>query len=162
MSERKEFGFERTNCDCKDCVINCQFMPGFLISADLERMVPKGTDPFDWAEKNLLASPGAVVMNTRTGERSRIPTLVPAVKADGSCKNLKDGLCTIHETAPFGCAFFDCKSDATELSKKGLMAVHAAWASGGLYSRIWRYLQAHGKMQKAPEVLRAKMVDSMM
>lgn len=157
MSERTEFGFARTNCDCRECQLNCQHMPGFLIPADLERMIPKETDPYVWAEKNLLASPGAVVMNTRTGVKSRIPTLVPAVKKDGSCIHLKDSLCTIHEIAPFGCAFFDCRSDGMELSHDGLFTVWTAWTRDTLYARLWKYLQAQGKMQKAPEILRERM-----
>jgi hypothetical protein len=157
MSERTEFGFERTHCDCRECQINCRFMPGFLIPADLDRMIPANADPYNWAEKNLLASPGAVVMNTATGETSRIYTLVPAVKKDGSCINLKDGLCTIHETAPFGCAFFDCGPERENLSRKGLWEVWKAWQEDGLYARLWKYLQAQKFTQKAPEVLRARM-----
>src|SRR5208337_1439820 len=59
---RTEFGLERTACGCGACVTNCRFMPGFLIPSDLERMIPAGVDPYLWADKNLLASPGALVM----------------------------------------------------------------------------------------------------
>jgi len=38
--------------------MNCRFMPGFLIPADLTRIIPPGADPVIWAEANLLASPG--------------------------------------------------------------------------------------------------------
>src|SRR6266446_1724770 len=104
---RTEFGLERTTCACEVCKTNCRFMPGYLIPSDLDRMIPIGVDPLTWAEMNLLASPGALVMKNL--QFFRIPTLVPSTKADGSCINLTpEGLCSIHETAPFGCAFFDC------------------------------------------------------
>jgi hypothetical protein len=35
---RKEFGFVRTVCACGECTINCHFIPGYLIPADLERI----------------------------------------------------------------------------------------------------------------------------
>ena len=35
---RTEFGFERTACACSECAINCRFIPGYLIPADLDRI----------------------------------------------------------------------------------------------------------------------------
>lgn len=99
MEPRTEFGFPRTTCGCADCEVNCRYMPGFLIPADLERMIPEGADPFVWAEKNVLASPGALAM--QGGKTFRIHTLVPATKKDGSCIHLaEDGRCLIHEVSP--------------------------------------------------------------
>lgn len=157
MAERQEFGVPRTNCSCKECQLNCQHMPGFLIPSDLDRIIPANADPYNWAEKNLLASPGALVLQKSTGETFRIHTLVPAVKKDGTCINLKNGLCTIHEAAPFGCAFFDCGPERENLSRKGLMEVAKAWKENALYARLWKYLSAQKFTQKAPEVLRARM-----
>jgi hypothetical protein len=72
-------------------------------------MMPHDADPFERAEENLLASPGARVMDVATGRQFRVGTLVPAKKADGSCIHLgEDGKCAIRAVAPFGCAFFDC------------------------------------------------------
>ena len=93
MAERTEFGVPRTHCSCKTCKLNCLVMPGCLIPSDLDRMIPRTTDPFRWAESNLLASPGAVAM--KNGKLFRIPTLVPATKADGSCINLSANLRSI-------------------------------------------------------------------
>jgi hypothetical protein len=133
-------------------------MPGFLIPADLDRLIPVGVDPLVWAETNLLASPGALVMK---GLRMfRIPSLVPAIKPDGSCKNLTaDGLCGIHENAPFGCAFFACGVERQGLANNGLQAVYSAFFvdTDSLYRRIWTHLAEQGITQQAPEVLRAKM-----
>jgi hypothetical protein len=160
---RTEFGYERSTCGCRECQKNCRVMPGFLIPADLERIIPPGADPFEWAESNLLASPGALAV--WNGEMFRIHTLVPAVKPDGSCIHLaggkRNGRCQIHAVAPFGCAFFDCKSRAGDtrdrnLSHSGLAAVHSA-GPASLYHRLWEHLDARGKRQSAPEILRAKM-----
>lgn len=153
---REEFGFERTECACKECAINCRFMPGFLIPSDLDRMVPAGEDPFRWAERNLLASPGALVMSSTTGATARIQTLVPATR-DGACIHLRDGLCTIHEVSPFGCAFFDCGPERGTLAKDGLMAVMDAWQEDSLYAQLWKYLAAQKRVQKSADILRARM-----
>ena len=154
--ERSEFGATRTSCGCERCRINCRHMPGFLIPADLDRLVPlTAADPLKFAEQALLASPGALVM--KDGELFRIPTLVPATNNDGSCIHLTaDGQCAIHANAPFGCAFFDCGLERPGLAQKALMAVHRDWHNGGVYSLIWRYLNAKGRTQLPPEVLRAR------
>jgi Fe-S-cluster containining protein len=153
---RSEFGFTRIKCSCHACQKNCRFMPGFLIPSDLGRMIPAGADPGRWAEENLLASPGALVIKD---ERAfRIRTLVPAVKPDGSCRFLSsERRCTIHEIAPFGCAFFDCRPERGHLSEYGLKEVARAWAEGGLYSALWLRLWESGQRQQSPDALRRKM-----
>jgi hypothetical protein len=152
---RTEFGARRSECGCEICVNNCRNMPGFLIPADLDRMIPVTADPFRWAESNLLASPGALAM--KDGVKFRIHTLVPAIKLDGSCIYLDtDGRCQIHAVAPFGCAFFSCKGEAApRLSHAGLRAVMAD--GDGLYSRLWDHLDRLGKRQLSPETLRRRM-----
>jgi hypothetical protein len=135
-------------------------MPGFLIPSDLERMVPAGENVYLWADKNLLASPGALV--AKDGRFFRVRTLVPATKKDGSCVHLDDALrCGIHATAPFGCAFFDCGPERGELSHRGLNAVMQAWADGGLYAQLWNRLWSKWKRQNKPDVLRKRMRQSM-
>ena len=121
-------------------------------------MIPLGANPFLWAEKHLLASPGAIVRNSRTGQVFRVATLVPATKPDGSCENLTaDGRCQIHAIAPFGCAFFDCGPEHSGLSVKGMLAVYDDHRTNGLYHRIWRHLFALGRVQAPPEALRRRM-----
>ncbi len=155
MPTRTEYGAPRSTCDCHACVINCQNMPGFLIPADLARMIPEGADPFTWAEANLLASPGALAM--RAGQLFRIHTLVSATKPDGSCIHLDStGHCGIHENAPFGCAFFDCGEEVPGLAHAGMTEIMRAGPES-LYWRIWEHLQARGKRQHPPEELRARM-----
>jgi hypothetical protein len=139
-------------------------MPGYLIPSDLARMIPAGADPLEWASKNLLASPGATVavLNQQTGKaegQRRIPTLVLAEKPDHSCIHLgDDGKCGIHETSPFACAFFDCRSTGEHLSLQGLRAVDQAWADPqSLYRSIWTYLSGQGLVSDSPNVKRRRM-----
>jgi hypothetical protein len=155
---RIEFGQQRSVCDCSICINNCKWMPGFLIPADLERMAPQ-VAPLQWAEDHLLASPGALVMKGLSF--FRIPTLVPKTKTDGSCVNLQpDNRCAIHAIAPFGCAFFDCKSKrGDELSRNGLMTVYQSFFvdEKSLYREIWMHLSERGMTQHPAEALREKM-----
>lgn len=155
---RTEFGQKRTTCACNTCVTNCKYMPGMLIPSDLERMISGVSDVQRWALSNLLASPGALVRHGATGQVFRIPTLVPAVKPDGSCIHLTpEDRCDIHQIAPFGCAFFDCKSDpspSNSLSVSGMQAIMAAHANGDLYAQLWKYLWENDKRQYPADVLR--------
>lgn len=162
MSERFEFGQKRTVCACETCTNNCRHMPGFLIPSDLDRMVNQKMQVLAWAEIALRASPGALVMNSRTGEMFRIPTLVPR-KKDGVCVYLLQGNCGIHSIAPFGCAFFDCstpRSISDHLAREGMIAVQEAWLHDSLYQRIWHHLFNKGLTAEAPEVLRRRMASS--
>ena len=158
---RMEFGHKRTTCACDVCVTNCKNMPGMLLPSDLERMTAGMSLPDieAWANKNLLASPGALARNRTNGEVFRVPTLVPAIKPDGSCIHLTpENRCAIHEVAPFGCAFFDCtSSEDDDLSGRGVMAIMQAHVNGDLYSDLWQMLFMADKVQKAPEILRATM-----
>jgi hypothetical protein len=159
MTSRSEFGHSRTTCNCGICQMNCRHIPGFLLPSDLERLIPPGTDALEWAESNLLASPGALV---KSGNRTfRIPTLVPATKPDGSCIHYtNDGKCDIHENSPFGCAFFDCNSGADSylLSAQGLGKVLGAHLQiSSIYAQIWAHLMKIGKQQRRPDALRRRM-----
>ncbi len=84
--QRIELGFERTVCDCGACKINCKFIPGLLLPSDLHRIAEHlgYSNPVEFALENLLASPGAIVMDR--GQIRRIRTLVPARGQDGACK----------------------------------------------------------------------------
>ena len=149
---RTEYGRERNVCGCNGCVENCRHMPGHLIPADL-------VDPLIWSETNLLASPGAKVV--RGDEIFRIPTLVSAVKADGSCIHLAGGACQIHQIAPFGCAFFSCTDYDPNLSALGLRDIMIDGQRDGLYTRIWRHLDSKGLRQLPVEKLRVRMAKAM-
>lgn len=169
-ASRTEFGFARTSCGCDACVIYCKHMPGYLIPDDLRRLHAKVAPEMrleDFAAGYLSASPGAVV-RVRAADRVvdvRVPTLVPRRdEAEGRCVFLKDGRCTVHEVAPFGCAFFDCRDTnghPHEVSAPGLRAVIDDAQAGGDYSRIHRELTAAGLVAASPEESRARMRDEL-
>ena len=86
MSDRRtELGFERTVCDCRACKINCEFIPGFLLPSDIRRIALHlgYSNPVEFSLDNLLASPGAIVVDR--GQIRRIRTLAPARRQDGAC-----------------------------------------------------------------------------
>ena len=157
-----EFELPRSVCSCTDCVRNCRFIPGYLVPADLPRILnhlAPGQDLFAWCRQHLLASPGAKVMR---GDRVfRIPTLVPARREDGACRFLTESdRCAIHAVAPFGCAFFDAHQSTAESdrrSKRGLRTVLEAWQNGDVYARVWTMLAETGLVAPPPEVCRALM-----
>ena len=109
MSERRtELGFERTVCDCRACKINCEFIPGFLLPSDIRRIALHlgYSNPVEFALDNLLASPGAIVVDR--GQIRRIRTLAPARRQDGACLFLdEEHRCRIHSVSPYGCSHFD-------------------------------------------------------
>jgi len=183
---RTEYGVARTSCACPSCARFCEFMPGYLVPADLGRMIPlecnrchrvmRGTtacdgacecgglihvcDPRTWAESNLLASPGALVL--QGGKPFRIHTLVPARQESGACIHFTgERQCSIHPVAPFGCAFFGCEeynSLREQANHSALEDVYRAQLdSSSLYYRIWIYLWQLGKRTPAPEVARELM-----
>jgi hypothetical protein len=126
-------------------------MPGFLIPADLKRMIPPDVDPFSWAEKNLRASPGVGIKNLETGEVFHVPTLRPARGLDKACIFLRKGKCSIHRVAPFECAFFDCRNTSAVLRQAGILAIHEAQPDS-LYHRLWCHLDDLGLRAIAPNL----------
>lgn len=164
MSERTEFGFIRTIADGPLERLNCKYIPGYLIPADLERIASAmgATNIEAWAMDNLLASPGATVARmTATGLKPfQIHTLVPARAATGHCIHLCEQGCKIHPVAPFGCAFFDndqSMEEAQRKSSEGLKAIMAEWEKDGPYAQIWKKLDAAGKKAPWPRDCRAKL-----
>jgi hypothetical protein len=145
---RQEAGFRRTTCGCQLCSCYCKVMPGYLVPADLVRLIPKDTDPMDWARTHLRASNGSVLVNTLTGESINIPSLVPIKKANGHCHWLAtNGRCTVHADSPFGCAFFDqhMKDDEAERRNRYARLSRAqAFDDHSLYAQIWQMLKSEG------------------
>jgi len=161
---RSEFGHARTTCDCNDCKLNCKYVPGYLIPSDLGRLVPPDADPFKWAESNLFASSGALVMDKSTGQQFRVPTLVPSTVGNSyRCHWLDvNDRCSVHADAPFGCAFFDCSMDGPEadkLSSSGIIEIIKCYKSTppGLYAQLWIYLYENGYRAASPDVRRDAM-----
>lgn len=129
---RQRYGFSRTSCDCDFCRVYCRHIPGRLDVNDLEQLCPEGTDVFAWAEFHLQA-----VTDTP------VSRLVPVRQENGHCHWFLNGHCSVHEKAPYGCAFFDAHM-ASEQVKLRSAAANLASARDdtvdGLYSRVWRHL----------------------
>jgi Fe-S-cluster containining protein len=108
--------FERSVCACGPCTAFCFTKPGYLIPSDLFRIadylgnggrIEKTQDVLTF----LRASKGAVVGDSRTGQRFRIGTITPRLE-NGRCVFLTDDdRCSIHEVSPFGCAQFSSHDD---------------------------------------------------
>jgi hypothetical protein len=138
-------------------------MPGYLIPADLDRLIPwdRGTQAaWGWCLKNLRASSGARVLIR--GEVRNVPTIVLASREDGSCVFLENDRCTVHDDAPFGCAFFNLcdppHEHQTFLANEGLKGVIKCWINAEkeetFYCILWAALDARGLTSKPPEVKR--------
>lgn len=160
MSEaRTTFGFNRTECACEECALNCRFIPGYLIPTDLAAIADHlgYENLITFALENLLASPGATVM--ANGELFQIPTLVPARQANGACKFLTaDNRCAIHAVSPYGCSHFDVhqsNGEADERSLMGLSAIAREWNAGRLYAQLWAILHAIKRVTLTPQQARA-------
>jgi len=161
-----DLGFTRTKCSCRECTINCEHMPGMLIPDDVSGMMQVlgyATDQAaQFALDNLLASPGAIVAQ-RTDEgiiQRRIRTLVPGRQPNGRCKFLKGGYCTIHEAAPYGCAFFDAHQTSAQSDHRSVAAlrvIDADHRAEGIYSLLWYGLHGLGHVAPGPEDIRPTM-----
>lgn len=162
--EHRPFGFERTTCACRSCSVFCRFMPSFLIPEDIPRMMAtlNYTDAERFARENLLASPGA--MAVRAGQIVRIPTLVPQRHPeDTACKfRSPEGLCTIHERAPYGCSHFDkhmSEEETLERKTAAFLEIERAWATKSLYAQLWLMLESEGKVAPSGQHLRQVMAE---
>lgn len=133
---RHDHGFRRTVCACAFCGAYCKHVPGTLDPSDLPRLCPPEWDVFAWAECHLRAM-----------VEQPYPALVPARGPGGACHWYFDGLCVVHEAAPFGCAFFDAHMNDDEVGRRVKATVRACAedaAAGGLYFRVWLHLQHKG------------------
>ena len=114
----------------------------------------------DWAFYHLAASPGAIVQIQ--GKVMDIPTICMARRAsNGHCVMLLPNFqCSIHEDAPYGCAYYDHAMNAQEGNRRSeqcLVDILYDWRTGGPYSALWHALAAQGKTVEAPEVVREKL-----
>ena len=117
--------FERTICDCAQDQDRCRSGPGHLIPSDLPRLATYLKERNVDVSKTLQQGRGALVMNTKTMQTYRIPTITPSMRDDGSCVFFEAGRCTVHPVAPFGCAYFDVHMDATEGHVRSMWGLHA-------------------------------------
>lgn len=179
-TDRESHGLKRTVCGCDECVMNCEFIPGFLLPEDVEPLYQatskEGEDLVAWAKRCLLASPGALVMKaTRNGWPDgpvypqgapfRIETVVPARKPDGSCVFLTaEKKCLVHPISPFGCAFADVhmpEAQGKYVSMVGLNVLAEEKdkpVTDSPYYLLWNMLTSHGLTTPPPEQTRARML----
>jgi hypothetical protein len=131
--------FHRLVCECTHCSLLCQYMPGKLIPQDLLRMVPQGANVYEWAEEHL-----------RVSNDLMRPNLLPRSSDNGACHWFRDGKCLVHETSPFGCAYFSWAQEAADVYERmrwGEKQIeHDLWV-GGLYSQVCRHLRGLGLWQ---------------
>lgn len=155
MSLRQQFN--RTRCDCQQCVACCTHMPGSLIPGDLELILKHQKGDVtpevatEWLLENFQASEGATAMiaTPQSGPQLiKIPTIVPRLTETG-CIFLKEGKCTIHAVSPFGCSFTDVHKgmeEADKISRAMGIAQMEDHRDGGSYAQAWKVLADAGKM----------------
>jgi Fe-S-cluster containining protein len=120
--------FERSVCACGPCTAFCFTKPGYLIPSDLFRIadhliaagrIERTGDVFAY----LRASKGAVVGDSKTGQRWRVGTITPKLE-NGRCVFLTDDdRCSIHAVSPFGCAYFSTHDDQRQGDIKSMWGI---------------------------------------
>jgi hypothetical protein len=121
-------------------------------------------DVATFAKENLVASEGVEVTVAATDEKVSLRTLVPASKADRSCKFLLDGRCEIHAVSPYGCAFIDGHQSDDEYAVRAdalYRALYDDLSSNGLYVRTWRELEMMGRTAPPLAERQAGLIDAM-
>lgn len=115
--------FTRTTCACAACVQCCKDQPGPLAPGDLERIAAHLGETPEQAKAHFWASPGAVVLDLRTGRQARIGSITPR-RENGRCVFLDaHDRCRVHAVAPAGCAYFDTHMSAVEGQRRGAVIV---------------------------------------
>ncbi len=144
----------KSSCTCSQCSRCCKFLPGALIAvSDLDRLEAAtreaGESEEVWAKRMFVASAGAVLGDSATGQRIEVPTLALKSARNGHCVYFRNGRCGIYEARPSACSHFDsCKQTDAEAQAVGL-PMHlerlAAFESGSRYARLWKMLDAAGQ-----------------
>jgi hypothetical protein len=132
-----------------------------LLPSDIPRIAEHlgYSNPVEFALDNLLASPGAIVVDH--GQIRQIRTLAPARRQDGACLFLdEEDRCRIHSVSPYGCSHFDAhqtNEEADLRSGAGHYHVDLAWKNDHLYARLWLLLNTLGRVAPSPVEARARM-----
>ena len=134
--------FERTTCACDDCIACCKRQPGPLAPGQLQEIAAHLHLSVEAASRFFCASPGALAMNTSTGELIRIRTITPKSTNSGRCIFLsEDDRCMIHGYAPVGCSHFDTHMSAEEGHRRGVW-LYSAIRDDVEYQRLRSTLDA--------------------
>lgn len=150
---------ERSSCDCDRCLAACSTCPGFLAPEDVDPILLAAKALGLGLDQCLRASEGALVIDSATGNRYRIPTIVPAQAESGECVFLKDGLCAIHHISPFGCRYFkvcDRSAPSQEMDAEHRAALRRCQASAA-YNCTHEQLRSFGHVAEPLSLRRAKL-----
>ena len=79
MSEtRTTFGFNRTECACEECALNCRFIPGYLIPTDIAAIAHHlGYEKHSSTGNNSGNSRNGSTLKTLKGKRGQMEIEVP-------------------------------------------------------------------------------------
>jgi Fe-S-cluster containining protein len=142
-----------STCTCRTCRACCQHLPGALtLPGDLERIEAatrqEGESEEAWSERLFVASDGALIESSATGERVNVPTLAFRSTLKGACMFYRQGRCAVYDARPSACSEFDCSQtdqEAHTLSVKLCLERRDDQQKGGRYWEIWERLHAMGK-----------------
>lgn len=123
--------FQPTTCRCPADKGNCTRQPGHLLPGQMEEILATLGASITDAARYFWNSPGMVI-RTIEGLR-RIRTITPRFE-NGRCVFFtEDGLCGIHEVAPFGCRYFDVHMTAIKAQKR------SKWGAQQILKQLWSY-----------------------
>ena len=103
--------FQKTECSCFKDQASCKEQPGHLLPGQMQEILTHLKVSIEEAGKYFWNSPGMVL--ARMGRLFRMRTITPRFE-NGHCVFFKEGLCSIHPVAPFGCRFFDVHMNLEE------------------------------------------------
>lgn len=143
---------QRTSCSCETCQVGCKTLPGALVPADLIKMqqhIEPDASLTEFADKYLVVSSGARILNPQTRQAMSVPSLAPKQRSDGTCIFYnRQGRCDIHQVSPFGCSMFDThetESVSTPLVRDMVLQQYESHCTGGVYHQLCQYLYAKGQ-----------------
>lgn len=158
---------QRTSCACEACQIGCKTLPGALAPADVIPMwqhVDPESGLFQFSEKYLQVSSGAIAVDPASGTRFNVPSLVPKQREDGTCVFYnQQGRCDIHAVSPYGCSMVDMHqsgSEANDIVRQCVLQQYDAHRSGSIYHQLCVYLDSVGQRAR-PLVERRQAYENM-
>lgn len=159
--------FQRTICACEACKVGCRTMPGMCGIGDVERIIDhvakQRPELFrnyfsreNFIRTHFVAGDGAKVGVIREGKMQmfNIPTITPRQRPNGECVFYDNGLCSIHEVSPAGCALVDTHMDR-EQTNEIVGAKLREIMRDRSYLSLWQWLQDKGAITRPTAKRRA-------
>ena len=113
--------FETTSCSCPEDRASCRRQPGHLLPGQMAVIADYLKEKIEDVRGFFWNSPGMTLGN-KEGERFHLRTITPKFK-HGKCVFYRQGRCTIHPVAPFGCRYFDIHMSAEEGQRRAMWGV---------------------------------------